>query len=282
MSLFILVATSLLAATESESTVAAAPEAAAQHIPMACERWKNPGLLEGPARASMFDADTVSGRRACARTEVGLEGRFRAIIDTPNFYGDVHLDGQLHGSYVLVPRTELFFAFEVVRSDYVQNAVLKTTTLSVGQLTTGASWTFHEAELVAVALSGRIMWPTGSHIPNSRLMGFELGGALTFRPHDAWELHAALGADLSFVISAATPDARPGANGLVGVQFSPFSWAALVLDVAGRWGPTSALMPIGGLRFRIGPVGLELSGGLPLIGNDRHDFFLSFNTSVAL
>src|SRR5690349_13206232 len=85
-----------------------------------------PGMFDGPVAVSFFDADFATGRRARARTEVGLGVLGGATIDTPDFYGALGGGLQLYGSYAVPSQPlEVFAALEVVKVQYVQNASLK-------------------------------------------------------------------------------------------------------------------------------------------------------------
>ena len=70
------------------------------------------------------EADLATGRRACPRTEIGLGVRGGAIIDTPNFYGNLGGQAQLFGSWAFRRKTELFATLEPVTFGFTQNATL--------------------------------------------------------------------------------------------------------------------------------------------------------------
>lgn len=242
--------------------------------PSGCGRWQNPGLPEGPLALGYLEADLATGRRACPRTEVGLGGRFGAIIDTPDFYGALSVNGLVFASYAVRPDLELFGTLEALTYNYAQNAVLTATQLTLGNLTVGATWAYLRRDRYVSALSGRLLLPTSFEVPGGRPFGVELGHASSYRPLNWLEVHAYLGADLTAALSRAAALPRVGAVLLAGAQLSPVSWASLVVDFAGRLGPTSFLAPSLGLRFRVARLGLELAGTLPIAGTDRHDFIL--------
>src|SRR5262245_52008340 len=54
-----------------------------------CRGNEDRGMFSGPVVVGFFDADFATGRRACARTEVGLALQGGAAIDTPDFYGAI-------------------------------------------------------------------------------------------------------------------------------------------------------------------------------------------------
>lgn len=259
-------------ASKADSTLASEPVPAPPLAPSGgCASWKHPALLEGPLGIGYAQADLGVGRRVCPHTEVALGVAFGAIIDTPNFYGNVAIDGVVAGSYALDARTELFATLEAIDSQFVQNATLSTTTLSLGNLTVGATRHLYGEQRFLGGLSARLLLPTATGIPNARLIGIEAGHVSSWRPHSAIEVHSYLGAELTAAISAGSAYPRVAGVLQLGVQWSPFSWAALVVDVTGRLAVRSLLAPTVGLRFRIFRVGIELGGSLPLVGTDRHD-----------
>ena len=239
--------------------------------PGVCQAAATGGLPEGAASVGYLQADLATGRRACPRTEVGLGGRFGAIIDTANFYGNLGVDGVLFGAWALTPRWELYATLEAVGFTYVQTA-LKATSLTLGNLTVGASWTAYQSPTFAGAVSARLLLPTSLQVPGAHPVGAEVGHASTWRPLSWLEVHSWLGVDLTLALSAASALPWVGGTLLVGAQARPFSWGAVVLDVTGRLGPVTYLAPTLALRFAIGDLGLELGGSLPLVGTDRHDF----------
>ncbi len=247
-----------------------------------CGRWKAEGLGEGPIALGFLAADVVTGRRACPRSEVGVGGRFAAIIDTPNYYGNLVVDGLVFGSVAINPKTEIFGTLEAVEYNWVQNASLKGSTLTLGTLTLGATRQFYGNDKFLGAFSARILLPTSFVIPNTRLIGAELGHAATWRPRDWLELHSYLGVDFDTALGRGPSLPRFGAVVTAGVQLSPFSFAALVVDATGRVGAKSFFAPTVALRFRVFRVGIELAGTLPLVGTDRHDFIIGGRFSLRL
>ncbi len=256
-------------ASNGETLPAAQPTAPAEPA-QACARWPAKGLGEGPASLGYAEADMSTGRRVCPRTEVGLGARFGAIIDTPDFYGAVSVNGLVYGSYALRPTTELFATLEAVNFNYAVNAVLTSTQLTLGHMTVGATQVLAQGERFATGVSARLLLPTSFEIPGARLMGFELGATGSWRPLEFLEVHGYLGGDLSGAIGRAAGLPRGGATLIAGVQWSAFKWGALVLDVSGRLGPLSYLAPTLAFRFAIGKVGIELAATRPLVGTDRH------------
>ena len=246
--------------------------------PSVCEQWAAPGLPEGAASLGYFEADMATGRRACPRTEIGLGGRFGAIIDAAHFYGNLGVNGILSGSYALNRHLELFATLEAVNFSYVQTA-LKQTNLTLGNLTFGGTWQAYESSNFAGAFSARLLLPTSFEIPNARLIGAEIGHASTWRPKAWLELHTYLGGDFTAALSAGDAYPRVGGVAQVGIQLTPISWFAFVLDATGRLGAISYFAPTAALRFRVASLGIELAGSLPLIGNDRHTFIAGLRLS---
>jgi hypothetical protein len=233
----------------------------------------SPGLFEGPVAVGFFDADFATGRRARARTEIGLGILGGAIIDTPDFYGALSGGALLYGSYALPSQPmEVFASLEVVKYQYVQNASLKGTSMSLGQASLGATYALLRAGGVTVAPSMRLMLPTDTSMPNVRTVGLEVGGAVSYQLLGALEVHGYLGGDVSAGLSAGSTLARPGLLISAGAQYSLASWFGAVLDVNGHLGDQRYLAPALGLRAAIGKsFGIELAGTLPLIGTIRND-----------
>jgi hypothetical protein len=242
--------------------------------PTGCGRWKAEGLGEGPIALGYGEADVATGRRACPRTEVGIGGRFAAIIDTPNYYGNLVVDGLVFGSVAINPKTEIFGTLAAVEWNWVQNATLKGSALTLGTLTLGATRQFYGDDRFLGAFSARLMLPTSLVTPNSKQFGVEVGHASTWRPRDWLEVHGYLGADFNTGIGLGPSLPRFGGVLTAGAQFSPVGWAALVVDATGRLGPKSYFAPTFALRFRVFSLGIELAATLPVAGTDRHDFIM--------
>lgn len=228
------------------------------------------GLNEGPAAVGYAEADMSTGRRACPRTEIGLGARFGAIIDTPDFYGAVSVNGLLYGSWAVRPTTEVFATLEAVNFTYAVNAVLTSTQLTLGNMTAGATQVLVQSETFVGAVTARLLLPTSFEIPGARLIGGELGANVSWRPREWLEVHGYLGGDLSGAVGRAAGLPRGGATLLAGAQLTPFAWGALVIDLTGRLGPLSYLAPSVAFRFAIGNLGIELAATRPLVGTDRH------------
>ena len=157
-----------------------------------CADWAAAGLPEGPLAIGYAEADIATGRRACPRTELGIGTRFGAIIDTANFYGNLGLDALVFGSLALNEGTELYATLEAVDFQYAQTA-LKTTSLSLGNLTVGATRVLYGPRSFVGAVSARLLLPTASGIPGARTLGAEVGHASTWRAHDLLEVHTWVG-----------------------------------------------------------------------------------------
>ncbi len=238
----------------------------------ACRKWIDPGLPEGPVALGFAEADVATGRRACPRSEAGIGTRAGAVIDTPNFYGAISVDALVFGSHALSESLELFGTVEVVRYQFVQNATLKGQSLTLGQLTAGAALSTFARGNLHTATVGRVMFPTAFYMPHVRLIGAEIGEAVTYRPGERLEIHGYLGGDFSAGLSSAQALPRPGLLATAGAQYSPWSRFGVALDLTARMGATSYVGPALALRFRpFGPVHAELQATLPLAGTDRHD-----------
>src|SRR5207244_4256984 len=102
----------------------------------------------------------------------------------------------------------------------------------------------------------------------------EVAHASSWRPREWLEVHSYLGADFDFGIGIGPLLPRFGTTLTAGVQVSPVSWAALVIDATGRLGAKSYLAPTAALRFRLFRLGIELAWTLHGPGTDRHTFIL--------
>jgi len=239
-----------------------------------CGQGVSPALAEGPVALGFRSADVSTGRRACPRTELGLGMQGGAIIDTPNFYGAITAAGVLSGSLAVRPDLEVFATLEALRFQFVQNATLNGTTLSLGQLTAGATYVALTRGAFVVAPSVRLQLPTSFASERIRTVGAEAGAAFLYRPDARFEVHGYAGADVAAALSAGASLPRAGALVNVGAQYAVFSWFAAVLDANVRFGHRAALdsvSPAVGLRFRAGEhFGAELAATLPLLGPERH------------
>lgn len=241
------------------------------------------GMFDGPVSIGFFSADYATGRRACARSEVGLGILGGAAIDTADFYGALSGGALLYGSYALSPALEVFGALEAVKLQYVQNASLKGTSVAMGQATLGATWAALRQGALVVAPSARLMLPTDFSMPNVRTVGVELGAAVSYRLSERFEVHGYAGGDLSAGLSAAGSLPRPGLLASAGAQYSLTPWAGAVLDLNGHAGEYAYLAPALGLRFTLAKVvGIELGGTLPLLGTLRNDAALGLKVAYRL
>jgi len=240
-----------------------------------CVRDALRGLAEGPVSAGYFDADVGVGRRACPRTEVGVGVKGGAIIDTPNFYGDVAGAGVVFASYALEPRTELFATLEAARYEFIQNATLQTTAIHLGQLTAGATHVLVAANGWVLSPSARLLLPTSTAFQNERVVGLELGAAVRKAFSSRFDFYGYFGVDSSLAFGDAPADPRGGVLGNAGVEYTFFRGFGLALDANAHLGhraPLDYVAPALAFRFAVGAhVGVEIGASVPLAGADRHD-----------
>jgi hypothetical protein len=239
-----------------------------------CPGWIAPALGEGPVAVGFLAADVATGRRACPRTEVGLGAQGGAIVETQNFYGAITGAGLLSGSYAVRPDLEVFATLEAVRGQFVQNATLTGTTVSLGQMTAGATYVALVNGPLVVSPSVRLQLPTSFASPRLSTVGAEVGAALLYRSSERFELHGYGGADVAAGLSAAAFQPRAGFLVNVGTAYAFTSWFAAVVDVNSHFGHRAVLdyvAPTLGLRFRAGEqFGAELGVSVPLLGAERH------------
>ncbi|MBX5481308.1 MAG: hypothetical protein IRZ16_05600 [Myxococcaceae bacterium] len=237
--------------------------------PAACGEWIAPGMPEGPIALGFNEADVATGRRVCPRTEVSIGERADATIATEDFYGSIGATSLVSASWAQTPRRELFFTVEGFHYGWTVNAVIESTDVGFGQLTAGASQIVASGDRWATATSARLMLPT-SMLMDVRVVGAELGQALTYRPTGWLEVHGYAGVDGSAALFAA-PQPRFGGFLNAGVQWNALSRFAVVLDANARVGGFAwYVAPAAALRFRIAEGGgLELAATRPVVGTDR-------------
>jgi hypothetical protein len=239
----------------------------------ACTRVKEERITDGPIVIGLYDADFATARSACLRSTLSIGERLGATIDKPDFYGGVRADTIVTGSFRLRPYLEVFGALELIHWELVQNASIKATALGLGNMTFGVQGRVLESRRFALSVYGRVLLPTATWSPAAQTSGGDIGALGLFRPRRDVELHAQLSVDLTAGLSAGPPDIRGGTTLMLGVQYTPARWFALVVDLATVLGHRSALdafLPQLALRFRVyRGLNLELDGTAPLAGGDR-------------
>lgn len=261
------------ALAQDDGGIELSTDAPAPAVPETCAAGP---LVDGPIVLGYQEADVATGRRLCPRNEVGLGTHTLMVIDTPNYYGDVLVEAVVFASYKWDEKTELYGYLEAVDWEFVQNASLKATNLTLGNLTLGATrqlWDRGPALLGGV--TARVLLPTSFATEGSRPLGIEAGHLTTWVPMHGLEVHTFLGGDVSIGLGSSGALPRGGGVLTLGAQYSPLTWGAVVLDLTGRLDSAhSYLAPALALRFAFGQFGLELAGSLPIAGDDRHDVVL--------
>jgi hypothetical protein len=242
--------------------------------PPPCDTARHPGLPEGPIAIGLGDADFATARRACPRTEVTIAGRGGAIIDTPNFYGALAVDALIAASVAIDRRAELFGTLDVLHWQFVQNATIKGSDASLGQLTLGGSFIAASRARWAASPWARLLLPTSTASAQARTFGAEVGIAATLRPREWLEFHAAFAGDASFAVGVPA-GGRSGLTLVGGAQLAPFTWLALALDLELAFGHLAGLDRFApALAVRLRPYrgfSIELAAVVPVAGADRHD-----------
>lgn len=219
------------------------------------------GLLQG---------DLGAGRRACPRTEVAIGARALAILDVPNFYGNLGIDALLQASIGLGKRGELFVSVPFLTWQFAQNATLKGTQLGFGASSFGGSVLAFDNGSVAIAPYARWLLPT-----DGLTLGGEAGIAVQGPYGRRLGGHAVFAGDVSGGIANGPPGIRGGGMILLGLEWNPARWFVLVIDAQFHFGHRAALdwfAPAAALRFRFWRgLGAELSALIPVVGADRHD-----------
>ena len=239
----------------------------------ACDRARSTGMKDGPVVIGLYDADLGAGVSACVRREVSLYERAGLVIDLKGLYGDVRADTILAAAFPLGHHVALLAAVEVVHYELAVNAVVKAHALGLGQSTLGLAGRVLETRRFALTVYGRVLVPTDTSTTTVQTTGADAGVSGTFRPRIDVELHAQLGGDFTIGLADGPSSARGGVTALVGLQYTPARWFALVVDVAamlGHRGVFDGILPAVGLRFRVWRgLGLELAGTAPLGGAER-------------
>lgn len=263
----------------AQESVTAEQSAAAEQIDATfadSSRCQSSGknALFGPTTvASFHDAELARARRSCVRSEAGFGLRVAPVIDTPDFYGNIQAAGELYGSYALSDRLEVFGALELARFDYVVNATLTSTQVSLGHATAGIAWNAVNSDELMVTPIARVVLPTSFVSQNVRTTGIELGAAASYLATGALELHAHVGVQGTAGLSSGPALPTGGAFATVGLSFAPFSWGAVVLDLQAHAFERDTLdyvAPTFALRFNPWrKLQIEAGAGLPLLGADR-------------
>ena len=239
----------------------------------ACGTWVSPALAEGPVPFGFQSADVATGRRACPRTEVGLGLQARAIVETQNLYGAITAAGLVSGSLAPRPDVELFATLEVPRFEYVQNASLTGSRLTLGQLTAGGTWVALSRGAFVLSPSARLQLPTSFASPRTRTAGAEVGAAVLYRAWERLGVHGYAGVDSELGLGAAAARPRAGLLLNAGAEYAVWSAVAVVLDANVHFGRRAAVdyvAPSVGLRLRAGAhFGAELGVSLPVAGPER-------------
>jgi len=247
-----------------------------------CARWREPGLVDGPVAMGLFQGDLGAGRRACPRSELALGVRAGAIIDTPNFYGNLSVDAILEASMNLRDRAELFISVPFINWQYVQNASLTGSQARLGAMSVGGSIIALDKKGAVLSPYARVLLPT-----DVRTVGAEAGLALSFRGSRVRTLgaHAVVAGDVSGGISGPS-SVRGGGLLILGLEWTPARWFGLMVDLQSHLGYRAVLdwlAPAAAVRFRIyRGLGVELSALVPLAGADRHDVALRLRLSLRL
>jgi hypothetical protein len=239
----------------------------------ACSTWIAPALAEGPVPFGFQSADVATGRRACPRTELGLGLQGNAIIETQNLYGALTGSGLVSGSLAVRSDVELFALLEVPRFQYVQNASLTGSRLTLGQLTAGGTWVALSRGAFVLSPSVRLQLPTSFASPRTRTAGAELGAALLYRAWERLGVHGYAGVDSELGLGASIAQPRAGFLVNVGAEYALASVVAAVLDANVHFGRRAAVdyvAPSVGVRLRAGPhFGAEVGVSLPVAGPER-------------
>lgn len=249
------------------------------------------GLPSGPLGLSFFEGDVGRPRRVCPHNEVSISASLMAIdvaddliVEDGNFYATLAGAGEISGSWKFSDRGELFASLEAVKYRYVQNATLIKDHLGLGFLSLGATYQTWSRGSNILAASGRMTLPTAfGYYENAWPLAFDFGLALASRPSPRLSVHAQLGSVLSFAVSHGDPGTQAGVQLLAGLEYTPWDWLGLVLDLGALLGYREGLdqLTLGaGFRFRIWEgLGIELAGMLPYAGSTASELAIVLRIS---
>ena len=228
----------------------------------------------GPSQAGVLDGMAGVPRRACLRSEVALAGDLSLIVQPAEFYGNIRASGRLRGSVVVADTVELWADLELVRYQSLISAV-STSYLGLGYSSLGAAFQLLDADLRAGAVYTRVVLPTTSGLDQRTFpLGLEVGASASWLAHENFRFHTWVGALMSVGISElAAPDPRGALRVGGGVDWLPFEWLSLVLEVQSSFGfrdGVDYLALSGGARFALGDViGIDLHLMWPFVGAER-------------
>lgn len=226
-------------------------------------------LLVGPLQAGLREGELGLAHRACATSELVLQGEAHAVVDLADFYGQLRGAARLSGSYALGDDTELFGSLELFRYQTVIASV-SAEVAGLGHLSLGGMHRFWGRDDLTLAAVGRLVLPTATGIyRHARPVGLDAGVTAEQVLGMRWRLHGQLGLISSAAASGPIRQPRLGLTATVGGGWQARSWLAVLGQLQAASGYTAALDVLAvGLGVRAGgeQLGAELSALLPVAG----------------
>jgi hypothetical protein len=227
------------------------------------------GLLSGPLQVGLREGELGLAHRACATSELVLQGEAGAVVDLADFYGQLRGALRLSGSYALGDATELFGSMELFRYQTVISSV-SAAEAGVGHLSLGGLHRFWSREDLSLAAVGRLVLPTATGIYRRAWpVGLDAGVAAEQVLGTRWRLNGQLGLISSAAFSDIDSQPRLGLAATVGAGWQARSWLAVLGELHATSGYSSALDVLAvGLGVRMGGerLGTELSALVPVAG----------------
>ncbi|OGQ10183.1 MAG: hypothetical protein A2138_18635 [Deltaproteobacteria bacterium RBG_16_71_12] len=231
-------------------------------------------LPEGPVPTGFEQADFGVVRRACPRTELGLSGVGRAVVEQENFYANLRGGARLDASMQPLPQLELFASGE----GFVFNQVIQSyraTHMGLGDTSIGATLLAFARNGFALAPTARLDLPTALGLyQNSFPVGLEAGLLGLVVPFEELRLHGGLLGAATWAVTAADSDDRGAIISNVGADLVLDDWVAVVADLNAQALHRADLdrLTVGlGARFAFfDGLGLELGAVIPVAGAERN------------
>lgn len=243
---------------------------AARADPATCDEGP---LGAGPLAISAGDGQLGLVRRACVRSEVAVNGRGAAIVDTPHFYGNVAAAGEVSASWLLGDRLEVFGDVSAAQVRYLVNATLAKTQVTLGGASAGATYVALDRPGLTVAAFARAHLPTSLESGNARVIGLEPGVTATGALGHGLVWNAGLALALDGALSSGPAETELLASPVASLAWQPARYFAAQLELAAHASTLYGFeQATAGLALRTGyrRVGVELDVVVPLAGAFRY------------